>query len=382
MSNTEPKMILIVDDTPRNLQLLAEILYDEGFEIGVAESGFAALEYLDEIKPDIILLDIMMPGMDGFETNKKIKEMPECADIPIIYLTAKTDTESTVKAFKSGAADYVTKPFNASELIARVRTHLELQSKKNELAEMNIGLEKLVEAKTEELRKANKQLSELDTTKSYFIGLMAHELNTPLTGIIGGTNIIKEMSNDPDTREFADLVLASAERLHRFSQMSRLIAELSLEHYRYNVESRDVNSFILDITENFKRNHVGKPIEVYCNVPDTEYKISLDYSLIEKMIVELLDNAYKFTDKGSIEVCCSADKYFYTVEIKDTGRGFTEKALENAFKLFESDELMSHSDGLGLSLAISKMIMDHHSGTVSARNNPTGGACITLKFSI
>jgi PleD family two-component response regulator len=133
--------ILIVDDTPQNLQLLMSILSREDYEIHVAQNGSAALKKAHAVTPDLILLDIMMPEMDGFETCQQLKSSKDTEDIPIIFLTALTDTENIVKAFEKGGVDYLTKPFNSAELLARVRTQLELRTKENENRKLSQAME-------------------------------------------------------------------------------------------------------------------------------------------------------------------------------------------------------------------------------------------------
>jgi len=137
-------IILVVDDIPHNLQVLCSILGRKDYKIAVARNGRQALEVLKKIIPDLILLDVMMPGIDGFEVCKQIKNSPQTSQIPIIFLTAKAETESVVKGFEFGAVDYVAKPFNSAELLARVETHLELKRTREELAKKN---QELIKAK-------------------------------------------------------------------------------------------------------------------------------------------------------------------------------------------------------------------------------------------
>ena len=130
--NEQQPLILIVDDVPENLQVLGTILEAKNYEIAIAANGQQALDLIDDILPDLILLDVMMPELDGFEVCRQLKKTKPTDKIPIIFLTAKTDTDDIVKGFEFGAADYVTKPFNSSELLARVYTHLELKKVENE----------------------------------------------------------------------------------------------------------------------------------------------------------------------------------------------------------------------------------------------------------
>src|SRR5215468_5513867 len=132
--------ILVVDDTPANIQTVAAILKGRGYQLSVATNGKQALEVLEKIQPDLILLDVMMPELDGFETCQRIKSAEAWRDIPVIFLTAKTDTADIVKGFEIGAVDYVGKPFNAHELLARVNTHLTIDQLRRSLADKNVEL--------------------------------------------------------------------------------------------------------------------------------------------------------------------------------------------------------------------------------------------------
>jgi len=136
-------LLLIVDDTVENLQVLGSVLKSENYKIAIATNGHQAITIANDIKPDLILMDIMMPGMDGYETCKKLKSIPETMEIPLIFLTAKVDNEDIIKGFKVGAVDYITKPFNSYELKARARTHIELKISRDLLKKKNEVLEKL-----------------------------------------------------------------------------------------------------------------------------------------------------------------------------------------------------------------------------------------------
>jgi sigma-B regulation protein RsbU (phosphoserine phosphatase) len=142
LSEQKKPLILIVDDVPKNLQVLGNILQKKVCDIAMATSGMQALKIIADVLPDLILLDIMMPGMDGLDVCKQLKDSPETKDIPVIFITAKTETEDIVKGFKFGAVDYVTKPFNASELLARVHTHLELKKARETQQELISKLQK------------------------------------------------------------------------------------------------------------------------------------------------------------------------------------------------------------------------------------------------
>ena len=154
--------ILIVDDTLKNIQILGTILRKEEYQINVAQNGLQAIKMAETVIPDLILLDVMMPELDGFETCKRLKTASDTKDIPVIFLTAKTETEDIVKGFELGAVDYVTKPFNATELLVRVRTHLTLRN-------LQKDLEQRVKDRTAELAQANESLNQTNTAYSRFV---------------------------------------------------------------------------------------------------------------------------------------------------------------------------------------------------------------------
>ncbi len=144
---TDKPLVLIVDDILNNLQIIGNTLIEEGYEISMATNGIQALSMVDTILPDLILLDVMMPDMDGFEVCRKLKDNDFTKEIPVIFLTAKNETEDIVKGFEAGGIDYIVKPFNSSELLARVNTYVELKRSKELFTQINIKLRKLNEEK-------------------------------------------------------------------------------------------------------------------------------------------------------------------------------------------------------------------------------------------
>lgn len=205
ITQSSPANILIVDDNPQNLHVLAKILQENNYEIEFATNGEAALVWLNDKKFDLILLDINMPGMDGFEVCRKIQSNPVMNNVPVIFLSADTDRESILKGFELGAKDYVTKPFDSRELLARVRTHLALKDSLEKLENLNRSLEEKVDERTQQLKEANVKLEstnikllDLDRAKTEFLHLISHEIRTPLNGIIGPLELLKEPVHTPE----------------------------------------------------------------------------------------------------------------------------------------------------------------------------------------
>jgi PleD family two-component response regulator len=188
--NHFPAEIIAVDDTPANLQLLEEILRDGGYSVRAFARGQLALEAAAQKPPDLIMLDVNMPGMNGYETCERFKADPRLSSIPIIFISAFSEVLDKVNAFQCGGVDYVTKPFHGAEVLARLETHLKLHRLQQELETHNAHLEELVYQRTSELAEAKGRLAILDKAKSDFLILISHELRTPLTGLLGVTDLI------------------------------------------------------------------------------------------------------------------------------------------------------------------------------------------------
>ena len=376
-------LILIVDDVPKNLQVLAAILYKEGYEIAMADRGKSALELMENVMPDLILLDIMMPEMDGFEVCKRIKQNPKHQDIPIIFLTARHETETIVKGFESGAADYLTKPFNALELISRVKTHLQLKQRTTMLVELNATLEEKVRERTKQLESAYEKLAKLDNAKSYFLGLLSHELNTPLNEIKGFSIILNNIVEDADAKEFVGYIRESSERLIKFADMSLLITSLKANKYQKQNLEMDVHYLLDESVFNFNEFATEKNIIIEKEYCDCNSMIFADTTLIKTAFDTVINNAIKYSPKDKkIQIKTINEGDYLKIDFIDQGPGFTDKSLENIFELFNTTELLNHKEGLGLGLATTKFIVDYHSGKITVANNVDEGATVCLYLPI
>jgi two-component system sensor histidine kinase/response regulator len=243
-------LILIVDDIKTNIEFISDIISSiDHIEFQGASSGEETLAIAAEKIPDLILLDISMPKMDGFEVCRHLKENPVTADIPVIFITARVLKEDIVVGFEAGAVDYISKPFNLSELLSRVKTHLELRHKKLELKEMNLKLEQKVEERTMQLselnkslfetnsrlQRANHELSTLERAKNDFIAHINHELRTPLNGIVGYASLLEEAVLDEDSRNYLNSINVLVSRLTKLSEISLLFTELQTVDHKLNL---------------------------------------------------------------------------------------------------------------------------------------------------
>lgn len=370
--------ILVVDDEVENLMILKNILVKQNYQIITAKNGEEAISQTLINDFDLILLDIIMPGLDGYEVCKILRKNEKTSEIPIIFLTSKKDSESIVKGFEIGAQDYVTKPFNINELLARVFTHLELKKKRQELEELNNKLEEKVKERTIELVKANKKIESLDNAKSAFLGLISHEIRTPLNGIMGFLDLLKKSADDPN-KELIELTAESAERLYNFSELSLLITQLKVDMYKLQNKNLDFVQLIDKVKETIHKNwELEKKIKFNQTVHLQSPILKLDQILIEKVLYSLLDNAVKFSSgDADVTVHIYNKEGFIVCEIHDKGSGFSEEASSYIFEPFTSR--MPHDiEGFGLNLAAAKLIMQAHEGWIEVENKPKKGAKVTL----
>lgn len=357
--------ILIVDDVPTNIQLVASILSEEAYDLAFANSGKDALLQISETPFDLILLDIMMPEMDGLTVAKRLKSNPKTVRIPIIFLTAKSDEESVVEGFEVGAADYVTKPFNPSELKSRVKTHVALKMHEDML------------------QRRNQELAEAIKVKNRILSVASHDLKNPLSSILGFSQLLSQSSavqNQPDIHEMVDFISKAAER------MDNLIAELldtaALEMGRIdlNKEPCRPQRLLLKIVEEQQRKAYKKQQKILITQSDDKL-CTADPSRLKQVFENLISNALKYSPAGAtIEVKSYFDNAQWCCEIKDQGPGFTEEDKKNLYGFFQrlSAKPTGGESSTGVGLAIVKQIVDLHQGSLNLKNNPSTGATFTF----
>ncbi len=372
--------ILLVDDQPKNIQVAGSLLASNGYEVEFATDGFKALEWLGEGSFDLVLLDVMMPGMDGFETCRRLKKLPGGMDIPVIFLTAKTDTDSLVEGFDSGGIDYLTKPFQAEELMVRVRTHLEMKQMRARLKDTNKWLEAEVALKTAELQERNQalqialsKLQTLDTSKNNFLKIISHEIRTPLNGIVGASYLLKLMADTPDKKEFFDMFEISIKRLENFSYVALQITDLQVNTGRVPRQPVELKDLV-DEAKNIALIEHHHRFTLETN--DVQQTIAVNKVLFVTALIKLFDNAIRFSPQDStitLQVMQQAEGIRF--KLTDQGPGFSEEVLLRKFELFVTGE--AHTDkNPGLSLPLVKFIIEGHGGKIDLYNNPSVGAVV------
>jgi len=378
--------ILAVDDNPRNLMIIPAILSSEHFKVDSANSGQDALNMISEKNYDVVLMDIMMPGMDGFETCSRIKQDEKNLNLPVIFLTAKTEVESITQAFKCGGLDYLSKPFRSDELIARVTTHAELKRHREQQKEINLWLEQKVEERTLALREANAKLSKalhdlqsLDHAKNEFLRMINHEIRTPLNAILGFTDILKNEPSSAQIYEMVRYIDTASVRLEKFLMVVLQITALLANNQPVSDELVFIDDLFKTGLTRLQDKILAKKIKLSLQGFDQNISMHGNKTLLLSCFESILDNSVKFSPvEGTVIIRVYAVENLF-IEIIDEGPGFSERSMNQLFKLFAVGE--KHVDQTaGLGLALVKLIMDAHQAKIEILKNQPSGAKVRLIF--
>jgi signal transduction histidine kinase len=361
MDNIKKPLILIVDDTSKNIQVLGNILHSKGYNIHVSSNGEEALESVKTNLPDLILLDIQMPGMDGFEVCKILKLNPATKDIPVIFLTVIIDHEKILHGFELGAVDYITKPFSIPELTARVATHIEIKQSREKLIELN-------------------------ATKDKFFGIVAHDLRNPFAGIIGVSSEIKkilleqESKNSAQLLSYAQLILESSESA--LALLENLTQWAISQTGKIKVIQQDIpaRNLIFYSTASINGIAFKKNVTIENNV-DESYRVYADIELASTIIRNLMTNAIKFTHaNGKITVSAEKKDDFLEISIADTGVGMSSKNLEKIFRIDSKFSSLGteKEKGTGLGLILCKEFVEKQGGSIWVESEEEKGSTFTF----
>lgn len=332
--------ILLIDDSPESIEAAITVLYQHNYRVRIATSGADALKLLRQEHPDLILLDVYMPEMDGFAVCKAIKENDSFSHIPIIFLTSSNDIESIRRGFELGAQDYVIKPFNHAELLARVHTHIALKQQ------------------TTNLQKANQELDS-------FCLSVAHDLKAPLLSLSKLTEYLAldyQSKLGPDGQELIEAIQEKSQDLVH-------IIDHLLEFSRtcqMNMTKEDINMTSL-FHETYAELIKLQPERIISFTVKELPHVQGDPLMMKLLILNILSNAIKYTrDKASaiIEVCCSITESDYIFSIKDNGAGFDMRYASRLFKVFQRLHSSREFEGSGVGLAICQRIVQRHGGHV------------------
>jgi two-component system sensor histidine kinase/response regulator len=334
------KKILVVDDNPLNLKVLDEHFRTFGFQIFVSKSGASAIDICKSELPDIVLLDIMMPLMDGFQVIDELKKDATTSEIPIIFLTARTQTNDIIKGFNKGAVDYIMKPFNPEELTARVNTHLKMK-------EMMVRLET-----------QNKKLIELNNEKNHFLGIAAHDMKNPIFSISMLAKSIRDDKNinREDVEDFTNDIITTSDRMLLLIKDLLDINAIEQGLMKFNIESFDLLENLSSICDIYTQNANLKQIKLHFEPKNDSYIINSDRRAITQILDNLLSNAIKFSPFGKnivLEILDFENKI--QISVLDEGPGISSEDMLKLFGKFTKLSALPTADesstGLGLSIA-------------------------------
>ncbi len=386
MTSEESHLILIVDDTPHNLQVAGEILSRENYKIALAQSGSDAMKFLEKRKPDLILLDIMMPDMDGFKVCQYLKENLETRFIPIIFLTARAQIEDIVKGFELGGADYLTKPFNDKELIARVKAQLELVKLQEMLRNKNRKL--LDEIRLRKQREQDLIDYEKGRYVNALVGGIAHEFNNLLQIILGyGELVYKELEPNSELKDLQDSVLEAGHKAAKIVEQLMFFAD---RRQQKNFDRIELLRFFEDRVSLF-RGIFHEDMQFEFQLPSKPLIIMGDPAELAQVMVNIFLNSCEALEKSGkiivrVEEYTADEKFafkhrshsgmqFALIEVSDNGRGMGDEQLKKVFDPFVT---FHQQNGVGLGLSVVKAVVKRLGGFVEMTSKPQEGTTCSL----
>jgi signal transduction histidine kinase len=353
--------ILIVDDIPANLKVLGDILKEEGYKVRPVPSGALALQVAEREKPDLILLDIMMPDMDGYEVCRRLKENKLLHDIPVIFISALSETNDVVKALKYGGVDYITKPFRAEEISARVKTHIKLRRQSIELQELNV-------------------------TKDKFFSIIAHDLRGPMGGFMGLTDLLtEELSNMSmaEIQEFLGSMRESATNLFKLLENLLQWARVQQGGIIFNRERVLFRPIVIESLELIRESAKKKGITIISDISE-ELEVFADSNLLQTVIRNLVSNAVKFSARGGTVNISAKTTEDDSVEIsvKDMGIGMNREMIETLFRIDVKNGRpgTEGEQSTGLGLLLCKEYIEKHGGHIRVESEVGKGSVFTFNI--
>jgi signal transduction histidine kinase len=371
MSDVAPARILVVDDQVENLTLLSQMLQRKGYEVLTVLSGSRALDLLKTQMVDLILMDVNMPEENGYDICFKIKEDVRFRDVPVIFVSAIEDTTIKIKAFQAGGVDYITRPYQVRELLARVQTQINIRFQQQQVTQ----------SKQEEIS----QLHQKNQLKDDFLRMVTHDIQNPLSVIVSYTELLKR--RDPqywvdNTRsgEYLEIIKSTALKMAQFVADMLDLARIEARE-TVSREMVSVSSLLNICMEDVRVMADQKRINLIYERPDATLKLFLSQQLFSQVILNLLSNAIKYTNEGGeVHLYTLQTEKSVQIVVKDSGIGIPAEALPQVFERFfrvDTNEHRSRS-GSGLGLAIVKMIVEQHGGTIDVQSESGKGSQFTV----
>jgi len=354
------RRILVVEDDRMNARIISSILRPEGYITSEVDSGEAALDTYADFQPDLILLDVVMGGINGFETCRRLKSDPATANVPVIFITAKNQPEDIVAGLEAGGVDYVVKPFQPREMIARIRTHLHLR------------------ALLESQQRLINDLSKANAAKNHFLGIAAHDLRNPLTSISGLSEFMLDSASGQLSEDQRAMVRSVHSATHVMLDLLNELLDISIiesGEMRLDLAPTNFADIVHDSVFLNGLTAARKQMKISCRPFKPTRALLLDARKIRQVVDNLLSNAIKFSPPGttiSVELSENADHQ--TISVQDQGPGIPPEEMNMLFTNFgrTSAKPTGGEKSTGLGLAICRKIVEAHHGTISATNRSDG----------
>ena len=361
-------VVLAVDDTAGNLRVLLESLSSAGHEVLVATNGQSAIDTAQYAQPDLILLDVIMPGMDGYEACAQLKRNTATAHIPVIFMTALTETDEKVRAFELGAVDYVTKPFEEAELLARVQTHLTVNR-------LRLDLEK-----------RNKQLEDLHQLKNEFMGMAAHDIRNPLASVMACADLIESIAPSASparVQMFAGQISGAARRINAIITNLLDVNAIDSGQRNINIASHDLSAIVERVVQQNALKAGSKQINLQFVPSSSPTLAAIDESATEQVLDNIISNAVKYSPSGrTVTARLVRSASSMRVEVQDEGPGLSAEDQAKMFRKFcrLSPKPTAGEPSTGLGLWIVKQLTESMHGTIRCESALEKGSTFIVQW--
>ncbi len=364
--------ILIVDDCPENISIIEKTLDQEGFVMAVSTSGVEALNIAPKFMPDLILLDITMPGLNGFETCQRLKADIRTKNMPVIFLTARASIEDTIKGFECGAVDYIQKPYQVEEVLVRVRTQLKMVSLLNHYQKF----QDILNENMKDLQRSNSELNQ-------FAGMASHDLQEPLRKIRYFSDKLEKFLNLGNENPGASKWLAKIRNsVDKMQSLIHSLLQLSKVGQIRSFEQVDLEELVSEVLTDLEPRIREKRGTVHVDSLPT---VEADRIQMRQLFQNLISNSIKFHRKEEpplihIKASLCKQSNMWKITVQDNGIGFNEKHLSKIFKPFQRLCGKDEFEGNGMGTAICHKIMENHHGAITAQSVPNQGSTFIISL--
>lgn len=380
--------IVVVDDTADNLHVLSSMLTERGYDVRGVTSGLFALQAVKAALPDLILLDIHMPEMDGYDVCMALKADPQTSKIPVIFISALNEVIDKVKAFSVGGVDYITKPFQLQEVLIRVENQLNLLRMQRQLEQQNEQLQQEIEDRMQ----AEAALKEMLELREDLSRMIVHDLRNPLTTILLYSDfLLRRGELQARAQQSAEVIQSAAQQLESMINDLLIMAKMESGKLVLNCTQVNLNHLVMEVVENLQAIADQKKIEIIGQLPKDSQLVSIDANLLRRVLDNIISNAIKFSPSDSCVVVqvtypsLTQNSVESTVKqakicVIDQGLGVDEELQQHIFEKYTIGDLIKGVPQIGLGLAFCKMVIEVHNGTILIEKNQPQGSIFTIEI--